>query len=113
MSKEKEAAELRAKAARYRGLARQSNDDRTAMEIFRLAEQIEQQADNLAKGKRGRAFHLSSILKLRDWVREKATSEQKLARYRRRASEFDNANTNKSLRRLVDELEKHIRDLRR
>lgn len=51
MSKEQEAAKLRAKAAKHRALARASNDDATVHEIFALAAEIEQQARDLDKRK--------------------------------------------------------------
>jgi len=44
MSEKQKAAELRAKAAKYRVLARRSNDEATAHEIFALAAELEQQA---------------------------------------------------------------------
>jgi hypothetical protein len=47
MSKKQRVAELRAKAAQYRAIARQSDDEDTAHGIFRLAAQLEQQARDL------------------------------------------------------------------
>ena len=50
MSKEQEVAELRARAAKYRAVARAANDDVTAYEIFTLAAQLEQRARDLDNG---------------------------------------------------------------
>jgi hypothetical protein len=50
MSKKQDVAGLRAKAARYRAMARQSDDDATAHEIFTLAAELEQQARNIEQG---------------------------------------------------------------
>jgi hypothetical protein len=49
--KEQEAAELRAKAAEYRVLARQSNDSEAAAEIFARAAELELQARDINQGK--------------------------------------------------------------
>jgi hypothetical protein len=42
--------ELKAKAAKYRALARKTNDDETANRIFKLAAELEQQARELERG---------------------------------------------------------------
>lgn len=47
MSKEQDAAALKAKAAKYRVLGRQANDDKTAYEILTLAAELERQARDL------------------------------------------------------------------
>ena len=47
MSKEQEAAALRVKAAKYRVLGRQTNDDATAHEILALAAQLEKRARDI------------------------------------------------------------------
>jgi hypothetical protein len=47
MIKKQRIAELRAEAAKYRAVARQSNDEETAPGIFRLAAQLEQQARDM------------------------------------------------------------------
>jgi hypothetical protein len=52
MGKEPTAAELRAKAAKYRALGRASNDDATTHDIFKLAAQLEKQARKLGQHKR-------------------------------------------------------------
>jgi hypothetical protein len=54
MSKEQEAAELRAMAAKYRVLARQSNDSAAAVEIFVRAAELEEQARDIVRGKVGK-----------------------------------------------------------
>jgi hypothetical protein len=51
MSREQEAAELRAKAAEYRVLARLSNDSEAAAEIFARAAELELQARDINQGK--------------------------------------------------------------
>jgi hypothetical protein len=51
MSKEQTTARLRARAAKYRILARASNDDETASAGFKLAAELEQQARDLDRGK--------------------------------------------------------------
>lgn len=51
MSKEQEVAALRAKAAKYRALGRQSNDGATAHETFALAAELEQKARALDQDK--------------------------------------------------------------
>jgi hypothetical protein len=43
--------ELRDKAAKYRAMARQSNDDETANAIFQLAAELEQQARDIEQEK--------------------------------------------------------------
>jgi hypothetical protein len=45
----KAGSELRAKAGKYRALARQSNDDEAAQGIFELACELEQQARDMEK----------------------------------------------------------------
>jgi hypothetical protein len=50
MSKEQKVAELRAKAAEYRVLARHSNDSKAAPEIFVGAAELEQQARDIELG---------------------------------------------------------------
>jgi hypothetical protein len=45
--RKKDIPELRAKAAKYRALARQSNDDEAAQGIFELAAELEQQARDI------------------------------------------------------------------
>jgi hypothetical protein len=47
MTEKQRIAELRAEAAKYRAMARQSDDDETAHGIFALAAQIEQQARDI------------------------------------------------------------------
>jgi hypothetical protein len=51
MNKLQRIAELRAKAAKYRAMARQSNDDETAHGIFKLAAELEQQACDMDQKK--------------------------------------------------------------
>jgi len=51
VSKEKEAAQLRAKAANYRTIARASNDDATANAGFKLAANLEERARDLERTK--------------------------------------------------------------
>jgi hypothetical protein len=50
MDKGNTIAELRAKAAKYRALGRQSADDKTAHEAFALAAKLEQQARDEEEG---------------------------------------------------------------
>ena len=51
MSKKQKAAELRAKAAKYRTDARQSDDQEAAYGIFQLAAKLEQQARDIEQDK--------------------------------------------------------------
>jgi hypothetical protein len=51
MNKKHRVAELRAKAAEYRALARQSNDEEAAHEIFQRAAELEQQARDMDQKK--------------------------------------------------------------
>jgi hypothetical protein len=64
MSNEQKLAEVKAKAARYRALARNSNDDLTAHDIFALAAELEQQARGLERNAgriRGRTRALPKV----------------------------------------------------
>jgi F420-dependent methylenetetrahydromethanopterin dehydrogenase len=49
--RKKDIPELRAKAAEYRALARQTADDESAHEIFSLAAELEQQARDIEQNK--------------------------------------------------------------
>jgi len=51
MEKKESVVELQAKAAKYRAIARQSNDEKAAHEIFALAAEIEQKARDTENGK--------------------------------------------------------------
>jgi hypothetical protein len=51
MSKKQRVAELRARAAKSRVIARQSNDEEEAHRIFKLAAELEQQARDMEQKK--------------------------------------------------------------
>jgi hypothetical protein len=51
MSKKQQSAELRAKAAKHRAVARESNDSETAAERFAQAGKLEKQARDIERGR--------------------------------------------------------------